>query len=277
MQPHYYELTVTPSAFPDYFIDFINSVFDEPIEERDESIILRSEEDKFEDIAWALEAFAQELSKSLGTTVGVHCIHAKKENKDWIETYQKSVKPVEVASFYVHPSWDTPKEHKINILIDPALAFGSGHHPTTATCLEAVDLYVKAGSQVLDVGCGSGILSIAAAKKEALVDGCDTDPVSVEQTLLNAEKNSTTLQKVWTGSVNNATQQYDVVIANIVADVLGFIAKDIYKALKPGGVAILSGILDKYEDKVLKSYKQFQHIKRLPQNEWITLIVQKDS
>lgn len=274
--PHYYELTATPSAFPELFIDFINSIFQDPVEERDNAIIVRSQEDDLEDIAWAIDAFCSELSKRLDVSIEVTCKIVQKANEDWIKTYQESVKPIAIASFYVHPSWNEPMDDKMNIVIDPALAFGSGHHPTTATCLEAIDTLVKAEDEVLDVGCGSGILSIAAAFKKGKVDACDTDEVSVEQTLENSAKNGVKIRKIWTGSVGEATQQYDVIIANIVADVLGFIARDIYKQLKPDGIAILSGILDKYEQNVLKSYKNFKHINRIPQEEWVTLVVQKE-
>ena len=93
----------------------------------------------------------------------------------------------------------------------------------TASCLEAVGRFVEPGDEVIDVGCGSGILSIAACKLGATVDACDTDPVSVANTLENCEINDVDLRHIWEGSAAKATATYDVVIANIVADVLVFI------------------------------------------------------
>jgi ribosomal protein L11 methyltransferase len=155
------------------------------------------------------------------------------------------------------------------------LAFGTGHHPTTASCLRAVAKYVKSGNEVMDVGCGSGILAIAAIKQGAVVDACDTDPLSVENAIVNAEQNNISYRRLWEGPVQESSEQYDVIIANIVADVLVFIASDLKKRLREGGILILSGIMDKYEDKVLRAYKTFELTERFVENEWVTLVVTK--
>lgn len=138
MQSLYYELTLKPSAHLELFIDFINTVFPDSIEELDDTIILRSQEDDFEDLAWACTSFAQELSKHLNEEVGVEYTIEQKANEDWVKVYQESIQPVEVGNFYVRPSWEKAIEGKHNIIVDPALAFGSGHHPTTASCLTAI-------------------------------------------------------------------------------------------------------------------------------------------
>jgi ribosomal protein L11 methyltransferase len=163
----------------------------------------------------------------------------------------------------------------LNIAIDPALAFGTGHHPTTASCLRAVASYVKAGDHLVDVGCGSGILAMAALRKGAIVDACDTDPLSVENAHVNALANNLTYQRLWEGSIQETDAVYDVVVANIVADVLVFIASDLKKRLREGGVMILSGIMDKYEDKVLRAYKTYTLSERIVENEWVTLVLTK--
>ena len=92
------------------------------------------------------------------------CVQSKLQNNDWVKSYQESIKPLAIDQFYIHPTWDAPHNNLINIAIDPALAFGTGHHPTTASSLRAVSKYVEEGDDVLDVGCGSGILGIAAMK-----------------------------------------------------------------------------------------------------------------
>jgi ribosomal protein L11 methyltransferase len=97
--------------------------------------------------------------------------------------------------------------------------------------------------------------------------------VSVENSIKNAELNSLAFRDIWEGSITKTDKKYDVVVANIVADVLTFIAKDLKNALNENGVLILSGILDKYETKVLKFYKDCQIIKRIAQDEWVTLIL----
>jgi len=272
MQNTYYSLTVRPSSHLELFSDFLSDTIPVGFEETDDGFIIRSE-DELDTIAWGIEQFAEALQKALGQPVDVELLLEKQQSDDWVRTYQQSITPVEVAPFYIHPTWDEPKEGMLNIAIDPSLAFGTGHHATTATCLKAIAQVVKPGMRVIDVGCGSGILGIAAVRMGADVDGCDTDIVSVENTQANLELNQVVFGELWEGSAMMASGTYDVVIANIVADVLVMIASDLKKILKPSGTLILSGILDKYEDKVLQKYRDFAHIERIAQDEWVTLIV----
>ena len=272
MQNIYYSLTVRPSSHHELFGDFLSDTLPIGFEERDDTFIVRSEEE-LETIAWGLEQFAEALQKALGKTVDLELVHEKHTNDDWVDAYQQSITPVEIDPFYIHPTWSESKEDRVNIVIDPALAFGTGHHPTTASCLKAIALHVKADHRVIDVGCGSGILGIAAAKLGAVVDACDTDPISVANAKLNAKLNNVSFAKLWEGSAVQSGITYDVVIANIVADVLVMIHKDLKKLLKPGGTLILSGILDKYEAKVSDKYSEFTNIERIVQDEWVTLII----
>jgi ribosomal protein L11 methyltransferase len=270
----YYELTIKPNLYYELFLDLVSSLSEDAIEELDESIIIRSEEE-LDNIVIGVEAFAKELSNAFGTDIICEIKNEKKENKDWIELYQQSVQPIEIGGFYIHPSWNEPLDEKINIVIDPTLAFGSGHHETTNTCISAVEKYVKKDSFVCDVGTGSGILAIAAAKLGAKVDICDTDPISVEDSLKNFESNGVNPNEYWEGSANKTNKQYDVVIANIVADVLAMISRDIKKIVKDDGVIILSGIMEQHKQKVLNKFKDCTIIEELQQNEWVTLIVKK--
>jgi len=275
MQDYYYEMSVIPSSHRELFADFLSDTVPVGFEETEKGFVIRSE-DELDTIAWGVEQFVEALQKALKEEIDVEISVSRKRNSDWVKAYQESITPVEVAPFYIHPTWDKPKEGCINISIDPALAFGTGHHPTTASSLQAVAKYVKEADEVIDVGCGSGILAIAAAKLGASVDACDTDPVSVGNTLENVDENGTVLRNVWEGSASMTKGVYDVVIANIVADVLVFIAGDLKRVLKPGGILILSGIMDKYEDKILKTYADMHIVERISQDEWITLVVSKE-
>ncbi|NPA66851.1 MAG: 50S ribosomal protein L11 methyltransferase [Epsilonproteobacteria bacterium] len=275
MDQYYYELIITPSSHRELFADFLNDITPIGYEEKDESFIIRSEEN-LETLSWGVEQFCEALSKAVGTNIECEIELKKQKNSDWIEEYQKSITPVEIGRFYIHPTWEEPKEDLINIAIDPALAFGTGHHPTTATCLEAISAYVETEDEVIDVGCGSGILSIAAMKLGAIVDGCDTDPVSVENAIKNAKLNGVSYREIWEGSINKATKKYDVVVANIVADVLIFIANDLKKHLKDqDSYLVLSGILNKYEKKVLLNYQDCHVVQRFVKDEWVSLVLQK--
>lgn len=275
MEKYYYELIIQPSLYYELFLDLVSSLTQDAIEECDETIIIRSEE-TLEDIEAGIIAFAKELSVAFNTKIECKTTLEKKENIDWIEAYQQSVQPIEVGVFYIHPSWCEEKDKKINIVIDPTLAFGSGHHETTNRCLKAVEKYVKGGMSVCDVGSGSGILGIAAAKLGAVVDICDTDIVAVEDALKNFVQNHEKVNDSWEGSANSTTKTYDVVIANIVADVLVMIAKDLVKITKENGIIILSGIMEQHKQKVINKFsKSCEILEELQENEWVTLVVKK--
>ena len=272
MQEHYYELVVTVSSHHSLYSDFLSDTLPVGFEEIDNGFIIRSE-DELDTMIWGLEQFTEALQKALGETIELECKQSKLENSDWVETYQKSIQPLQIDKFYIHPTWNEPNPELINIAIDPALAFGTGHHPTTASALRAIAKYVKSGDEFLDVGCGSGILAMAAMKLGAKVDACDTDPISVENSLVNAELNGLEYSNIWEGSSSLTDKKYDMVVANIVADVLTFIAKDLKKALKDDAILVLSGILDKYENKVLNFYKDCDVVEKITQDEWVTLIL----
>ena len=275
MQEHYFELVVQVSSHHSLFSDFLADTLPVGFEETDNGFIIRSE-DELDTIVWGLEQFAEALQKALNQNIELECKQTKLKNSDWVEVYQKSIQPLQIDKFYIHPTWDEPNKDLINIVIDPALAFGTGHHPTTASSLRAIAKYVNQDDRVLDVGCGSGILGVGALKLGAIVDACDTDIVSVENSEQNAKLNEVEFENLWEGSCSLSKSSYNIVVANIVADVLTFIANDLKSVLKEDGILVLSGILDKYEEKVLKFYKDFEIQERITQDEWVTLVLKKD-
>lgn len=277
MKKYYYELIIQPSLYYELFLDLASSLTQDAIEEYDETIIIRSEE-TLDDIEAGIAAFAKELSVAFNTKIECKTTLTRKENIDWIQAYQQSVQPIVVGQFYIHPSWCKSQEDKINIVIDPTLAFGSGHHETTNRCLKAIEKYVAKDMCVCDVGSGSGILGIAAAKLGAVVDICDTDSVAVEDAIKNFSKNTVKVNKSWEGSANSTFVIYDLVIANIVADVLVMIAKDLVKITKNNGIIILSGIMEQHKQKVINKFsKSCEIIEELQENKWVTLIAKKVS
>jgi ribosomal protein L11 methyltransferase len=274
MQDYYYMLVVKPSSHLELFSDFLIDVIPVGFEEIEDGFVIRSEED-LETISWGIEQFSEALQRATGEVIDLELTLTKEKNKDWIAQYQSAITPIEISPFYIHPTWEVPKVGMLNIALDPALAFGTGHHPTTASCLRAIASHVNEGDKVLDVGCGSGILAMAAIKKGAIVDACDTDPVSVENSALNANVNNVSFRRLWEGPVQETSETYDVIVAKIVADVLVFIASDLKKRLRDNGILILSGIMDKYEDKVLRAYKSCTLEQRIVENEWVTLVLSK--
>ena len=274
MKRHYYEYKITPSVFFEEIESFLMDRFYNGIEESGGSLILRSEE-PLDNIMEQLRTYTESLEELFGQKVELDIQKSKKANEDWIEKYKKSITPVEVGEFYIHPSWHEPKKGKINIEIEPALAFGSGHHETTSRCLEAIGKYVKKGDRFLDVGCGSGILAIAAAKKGAVVDICDTDELAIQEAKKNFDLNKAEFEDMWIGSAGQAQRKYDIVTANIVADVLRMIRRDLIDATKEGGLLILSGIIEKYREDILKSF-DLPLIEEIKKGEWSTMILRKE-
>jgi len=268
MSEYYYELTVKPEENFEFFSSLLLEITSNAIEEKDGSIIVRSEE-SLDDIAWVIDESAKKLGIKVETTL------EKKENLDWINRYKSSIKPVEISSFYIRPDWVEEKENLTNIIINPALAFGSGHHESTSSCIELIDKYIKKDDVVLDVGTGSGILAICASKKGARVDICDTDELAVESAKENFLLNLSAYEDAWVGSANKATKEYDTVIANIIADIIIMISSDLKKAVKERGNLILSGIIDKYFDKVKEKFSDFELVEHIEKGEWHTLMLKK--
>jgi ribosomal protein L11 methyltransferase len=271
MKDRYNELTIKlPSEYIDPIADFIASFSDDGIEFGDDRLIIRSEND----LTYIKDALV-ELHSQMPESFDISFNLESKENIDWIQKYKDSIEPIEAGKFYIFPSWYEPKDGLINIKIDPALAFGSGHHATTFSCLNAISQYVKEDDSIIDVGCGSGILALACKKLGANVDLCDTDPLSVESAKENFELNGESFDDIWEGSIDKTDKKYDIVIANIIADVLKFISNYLKNATNDGGNLILAGILQKKSTRLLASFDDMSLIERIQKDEWITLIYKK--
>jgi len=266
LSKQYFELAIKPQKKYELFLDLVEEITADAIEEEDGFIIIRSE-DNLDDFVEAIKKFSKALQ------VKCKISYEKKESINWIKKYQDSIKAVEIGNFYIRPSWEDKKDNKIDIIINPALAFGSGHHETTSSCIEAIDEFVKSKDTLLDVGTGSGILAIASSKKGAIVDICDTDEICIDSTKSNFELNKEKFNQCWIGSASKTTKKYAVVVANIVADVLVIIANDLKKCLKNNSILILSGILDKHKDRVLNKFNDLKELKTIQKNEWITIVL----
>ena len=235
-----------------------------------------------------LQSFCEILSERVKQPIGCVCSISKKQNKDWVQTYKDSIKPVLCGRFFIAPSWAQAKDienltskERIPIIIDPALAFGSGHHATTAMCLELLSQMQLQNTKVLDVGCGSGILSIASAKMGAMVYACDVDKQSIEQTNKNLIINNMRICELLHGGIcafkgNNLT--FNVIVANILAHTLITLCDDFFHALECGGIVILSGILDIYQNEVLEKFApKFSLMESHKRDEWVALKMIKNN
>ena len=166
------------------------------------------------------------------------------KEEDWLEAWKAQFTPLRIGRFLVRPSWSEPRaaDDAIEIVLDPGMAFGTGLHPTTQQCLQALSTVPLEAKGVLDVGTGSGILAIAAAKRGATpVVAVDTDPIAVEAARENTQRNGV-LVPVAQASAADVPGRFDVVVANIVSPVLQQIAPDLVARLAPKGLLIATGI-----------------------------------
>ena len=164
--------------------------------------------------------------------------------QDWVRITQSQFAPIRVAPrLWIVPSWHAPPDPgAINIVLDPGLAFGTGSHPTTRLCLEWLEQHLVPGNSVIDYGCGSGILSIAAARLGARgVTGVDIDPQAVKASRYNAQRNGVPLQ--FHDAEVARLEPADVVVANILSNPLKVLAPLLADFVLPGGRIVLSGIL----------------------------------
>lgn len=273
MTENFYELSIKPNCAYELVCDFVFALGVTCIEEKDGNIIIR-DENPLDDLLFGVMEFAKKLGNLLGKNVEISSKIENKNNVDWVKKYQDSVRPIEVGSFYIRPSWCEKKSEFIDIIIDPALAFGSGHHETTFSCINLIQKYAKSGFCALDVGCGSGILGIVMSKLSLIVDACDTDEQCVKSAFQNAHKNGVKFANLWTGSVRNLDKKYDLIVANIVADVILVIQSDLEKCLKFGGILILSGILN--EEKIKTKFANLRLIEIKKMNEWSSFVYKKE-
>lgn len=279
MNGYFYELSIKSSLFYDQIIELLFEFGVDAIEQKDEWIIVRDEDD-LKQLKYGIIDYTNKLSKTLNLNNTTEIKLEKKLNKDWIDEYKKAVKPILLDEFYIRPSWEKPLKNTKDIIIDPALAFGSGHHESTSSCLLFIQSIFKnykfdKESTALDVGCGSGILSIAMSKLGFLVDSCDTDEQATSATVSNALLNSVSLNMVWTGSISNHEKKYDLVVANIIADVILILQQDLKKAVKNGGYLILAGILEQYQSRILLAFDDLELLEQKQTNEWLSFVFKK--
>ncbi len=241
---------------------------------------------------WRIDAFptsateADALRVHLGRYERLKVTVEKLADADWLAMALSGLPPVRAGRFFIfgmHDRGRTPI-NSINLRIEAGAAFGTGHHGTTVGCLLAYDALLKRSRfpKVLDVGAGTGVLAIAAARTGSrLTVGTDIDRVSVRIARENAKVNRAGSRFVHANGLAHrrvsAEAPYDLVFANILARPLVWLSREIRMALKPGGVAILSGLLRSQARYVLAAYrsKGFRLERRIGRNAWATLVLRR--
>lgn len=208
--------------------------------------------------------------------------HKSVEEEDWENSWKKYYKPVKIGkNILIKPVWEeTPQNGEIVIELDPGMAFGSGTHETTKMCLKLLEEYVKPFSSVLDIGTGSGILAIGAAKLGAAeINAVDIDSVAVKVAKENAQLNKVADKiNITCGNLTEKVSgTYDIVVANIIADAVIALSADAAKFLKGDGLYITSGIIEHRLDDVKNALTEYGfniiHIER--DRDWAAVVCKK--
>ncbi|MBQ8028961.1 MAG: 50S ribosomal protein L11 methyltransferase [Clostridia bacterium] len=200
------------------------------------------------------------------------------KNEDWENNWKQYFHSIPVGKkLLIHPTWeeDYDSQGRVVLDIEPGLAFGSGSHETTRLCLAALENHVDESKELLDIGCGSGILSVAGlllGAKSAV--GVDIDALAVANARENAKTNGfdETKFKVFQGNLTDKVEgKFDIVVANIVADIIIMFCKDVGNFMKDGAVFITSGIIDTRENDVLAAFEKygFEVIARHAEKGWV--------
>ncbi|AQW86416.1 50S ribosomal protein L11 methyltransferase [Campylobacter pinnipediorum subsp. caledonicus] len=275
MKDNFYELSVKTLKFYPEILEFIFLLGFTCVEECENNEILLRDESDLSEVEWGIKEYIDRICQTLNIDSDLVTNLSIRENKDWINEYKKAIKPILLDNFYIRPSWEKELDGVKNIIIDPALAFGSGHHESTSSCVLFLQKYAKENLHAIDVGCGSGILSILMSKLGCVVDACDTDEQAVKSSIENAKLNNVKYNKIWTGSISDLNIKYDIVVANIIADVIFMLEKDLKNILKDGAYLVLSGILAKYETRIKDTFKEFELVEQKQLNDWVSFVFKK--
>ena len=206
-------------------------------------------------------------------------LYTEVPQEDWVRLTQSQFDPIPIsARLWIVPSWHEPQDidDRINLVLDPGLAFGTGSHPTTALCLRWLSEFPLKGQSVLDYGCGSGILGIAALKlgaSEAI--GVDIDPQAVDSTAYNAGNNGVEMP-CGLPDFPLAKRQFPVVVANILSNPLKVLAPSLCNHVESGGQLVLSGVLARQAEEVIEHYRQWINLAVWAERDgWVCLHGQK--
>jgi ribosomal protein L11 methyltransferase len=205
--------------------------------------------------------------------------YSEVDDEDWATAWKKYYKPIHISDrVVIKPSWEEYeiKDNEVVIELDPGMAFGTGTHETTRMCAQLLEKYIANGDKVIDVGCGTGILSIIASKLGAeSITAIDIDEVAVRVTKENYELNGVENINSFRGVLEDiARGQVDIVLANIIANVIIDISKDIPYYVKADGYFITSGIIKERKQEVLDSYLKlgFTCEETLEIGEWVAMV-----
>ncbi len=272
-------IDILPELPPDEGVAYVSFFLDADQDREEQEALLHQVQEEIESLRMFLDI--GEGTIETGET----------EDKDWINNWKQYFKAFAIDDIYIKPTWeDAPVEgdYSCVIEIDPGTSFGTGKHETTQLCIRQIRKYMKPGDCVLDVGCGSGILSIIAMKLGAgTVNGTDVDPVCMESVRENMQVNhlSEQMGAFYHGNLIDdeklqeqvGSECYDLVVANILADIIIPLTPVIPARMKKGGIYITSGIIDFKEDSVKEAIENagLEILEINHQGEWVSITARK--
>ncbi len=273
-------IDILPELPPDEGVAYVSFFLDAEQREEEQEALLSQVREEIESLRMFVDA--GEGTIEAGET----------EDKDWINNWKQYFKAFSIDDIYIRPTWEespAPEGSRCVIEIDPGTSFGTGKHETTQLCIRQLRKYLKEGDAVLDVGCGSGILSIVSMKLGAgLVNGTDVDPVCMEAVRENMKVNhlEQEMGSFYHGNLIDdvalqekvGTERYQIVVANILADIIIPLTPVIPARMKKGGIYITSGIIDFKEEAVREAIEAagLEILEVCHQGEWVSITARKN-
>lgn len=232
------------------------------------------------DIMAQIDVFRELLERS-GSNDHIAVYELAVVEQDWNALWKKNFIPIDIGDrFTILPPWERCDGKRFPLVIDPGMAFGTGHHETTRSCVILMERYARpeAGSRFLDIGTGTGLLAIAALRLGfRYVEAIDHDEQAVAAARTNLSLNGAEIVRLHHGDIAKAGEGYDMITANLISGTLLALAPEIALRLSHGGIAILSGILLGQEEDVINSTKRsgLELRERLVDGKWVSLVVQR--
>ena len=274
----YHQFTVTaPEPYQDALGARLIEIGSLGVEAREDSLIAYFPETTDRGLILKELDLLRALFGNLVDPVTLTVEHTLLPDTDWNETWKKTFTPIDAGTlFTILPPWERPSGDRIPLTIDPGMAFGTGHHETTRSCIVLMERYAPTvdRARFLDLGTGTGLLAIAALKLGfTAILGVDIDPLAIEASKKNLALNSAGSIAFFVGGVADAPGTYDMIAANLISGTLVELAGEIASRVGTPGVAILSGILAGQDDEVAEAMEQAGLVcgERLRAGKWVSL------
>jgi ribosomal protein L11 methyltransferase len=275
----YHQFTITvPNLFKDAVVRRLMTIGSLGVIDRKDGIVAYFPDSvPLKTVQSELE-IVQAILTGAGAPLVLNVEHAILPDRDWNASWKKTFKPLDVGErFTILPPWEKPRPGRTNLVIEPGMAFGTGHHETTRSCLLLMEKYSAQVSRqrFLDLGTGTGLLALAAVHLGFQeVVGADFDPLAISAARKNAGLNGVKTLTLIEGGIEEAGSDYDMIAANLISGTLVELAGGIAERMRSGAVAILSGILKGQEGEVTEAFENAgcRFREKLVDGKWVSLV-----